>query len=884
MHSYLSNKVERTYLADYRPPPFLVPGIDLAFQLHPKETRVQSILSVTRNPAADDEAFLLNGNNLTLDSIALDGNELTGRDYSLTRSGLLLHEPPDQFELRIVNRIKPYRNKELSGLYLSGDMLCTQCEAEGFRNITFFPDRPDILSRYSVCIEASRTDYPVLLSNGELVENAVLTADRHFVRWVDPHPKPSYLFALVAGDLAVLKDNFVTRSGQHVNLEFYTPNEHLDKCHHAMDCLKRAMRWDEEKYGREYDMNRYMIVAVDHFNMGAMENKGLNIFNSKYVYAKHETATDQDFHAVESVIAHEYFHNWSGNRVTLRDWFQLSLKEGFTIFREQQFSADMGSAAVQRIRDINMVKLHQFREDAGPASHAVQPASYLTIDNFYTITVYNKGAELIRMLYLMIGPEAYRSGTDLYFRRYDGLAATVENFVAAIEEASGRDLRQFRLWYQSAGTPTVSVTRRYDAAGKTYTLDFEQRAPEALKSHGFEPMHIPIQVALLERDGGHLGIRTDKDGKGSTTEHLVELTDLKQSVTFHGIESEPVPSLLRGFSAPINLEDTEAENDLYFIMAKDDDAYCRWNAGQQVSKMQVQSLIESIQRGQPPRIDDRFLSSFEAVLDKADESPQFSAMLLETPTEISIAQSMRIVDPTAIHDARKVLVRTISDEFHGRLLNLYQAHEGDGDNSARSAGNRALRNLCLSYLIQINDSAAHDLAHAHFDSASNMTDLSAALSALVNSDSPGRQHALDSFYENWRHDQGVIDKWFRVQATAARPETYRNVVSLSQHSAFSIATPNRVYSLIGAFCSSNPYCFHAKDGSGYDLLAEYVLKIDADNPQAAAQLAGAFSEIRRYDDRRQRAMRHRLETIVSTKTLSVNVFEVVDRILKSFGT
>ena len=884
MHSYSSNQVERTYLVDYRPPAYLVPSVDLEFQLHPKDTLVRSNLTVTRNPAADEEIFLLNGKNLILESIALDGNELSKSDYSLTKLGLILHEPPDEFELKIVNRINPSRNKELSGLYLSGDMLCTQCEAEGFRNITYFPDRPDILSRYSVSIEASRSHYPVLLSNGELVDSAVLSEDRHFTRWVDPHPKPSYLFALVAGDLAVLKDEFVTRSGRNVDLEFYTPNEHLDKCHHAMDCLKRAMRWDEEKYGCEYDMNRYMIVAVDHFNMGAMENKGLNIFNSKYVYAKPETATDQDFHAVESVIAHEYFHNWSGNRVTLRDWFQLSLKEGFTIFREQQFSADMSSAAVQRIRDINMVKLHQFREDAGPASHAVQPSSYLTIDNFYTITVYNKGAELIRMLYLMIGPQAYRSGTDLYFKRYDGLAATVENFVSSMEEASGRDLQQFRLWYQTAGTPSVSVTREYDADNKSYTLTFAQRAPKSLNGHEFKPMHIPIQVALLDQSGEHIPIKTDSDTDSPDNELLIELTEMEQSVTFNDIETKPVPSLLRGFSAPIKLEDPEAENDLYFIMANDDDAYCRWNAGQQVSKMQVQSLIKAIQTGQPPNVDEKYLSSFEAVLGKAAENPQFSAMLLETPTEISIAQSMEVVDPIVIHDARKILVRTISDEFYEQLLDLYRSYQGNWDNSAQSAGKRALRNLCLAYLIEINDSAVHDLAYAHFESAANMTDLSAALAALVNSDSPNRQTALDSFYDQWRDDQGVIDKWFRVQATAARPETYQNVINLSRHTAFSISTPNRVYSLIGAFCSSNPYCFHAKDGSGYDLLTEYVLKIDADNPQAAAQLAGAFSEIRRYDDRRQRAMRNRLETIISTKSLSVNVFEVVDRILKSFGT
>ena len=884
MHFNSSNQVQRTYLVDYQPPPFRVPDINLEFLLHPTETLVKSKMTVIRAPESDGGPFLLNGKKLTLKSIEIDGENLDESDYSLNESGLTVHDPPDSFVLSISNTINPSQNKELSGLYISRDMLCTQCEAEGFRNITYFPDRPDILSRYTVYIAASRADYPVLLSNGELIDSGMISESRHFALWIDPHPKPSYLFALVAGNPALLEDQFVTQSGKFVNLEFYTPEEHLDKCRHAMNCLKRAMRWDEERYGCEYDLNRYMIVAVDHFNMGAMENKGLNIFNSKYVYAKPDTATDQDFHAVESVIAHEYFHNWSGNRVTLRDWFQISLKEGFTIFREQQFSADMGSAAVQRIRDINMVKLHQFREDAGPASHAVQPDSYLTIDNFYTITVYNKGAELIRMLYLMIGEKVFRAGTDLYFNRYDGSAATIEDFIATMEEVSDRDFLQFRLWYQLAGTPRVFVTRQYDTENNTYTLTFEQSDSSLRNGHDFEPMHIPIQIALLNQDGEPMSITSDAGKKFSDNELLVELTKRKQLVTFNNINSKPVPSLLRGFSAPIILDDPESEDEMYFIMANDNDAYCQWNAGQHLSKMQVQSLIADLQNGRVPIVDEKFLISFSAVLTKATDEPQFSAMLLETPSEISIAQTMKVVDPIVIHDARKFLLGEIAGYFNEQILELYMRLQGDWGNSEQAVGKRALRNLCLSYLIEVNDSTAQDLAYQQFETATNMTDLSAALTALVNSDSPKKLAALNSFYEKWCEDQGVIDKWFRIQATAARPDTYQNVISLSHHSAFSISTPNRVYSLIGAFCSSNPYCFHAKDGSGYDLLTKYILDIDPDNPMAAAQLAGAFSEIRRYDDRRQKAMRHRLEYIASNKALSVNVFEVVDRILKSFRT
>lgn len=884
MHFNSSNQVQRTYLVDYQPPPFRVPDINLDFLLHPTETLVKSRMTVIRTQESDGGSFLLNGKKLTLKSIEIDGENLDESDYSLNESGLTVYDPPDSFVLSISNTINPSQNKELSGLYISRDMLCTQCEAEGFRNITYFPDRPDILSRYTVYIAASRADYPVLLSNGELIDSGMISESRHFALWIDPHPKPSYLFALVAGNPALLEDQFVTQSGKFVNLEFYTPEEHLDKCRHAMNCLKRAMRWDEERYGCEYDLNRYMIVAVDHFNMGAMENKGLNIFNSKYVYAKPDTATDQDFHAVESVIAHEYFHNWSGNRVTLRDWFQLSLKEGFTIFREQQFSADMGSAAVQRIRDINMVKLHQFREDAGPASHAVQPESYLTIDNFYTITVYNKGAELIRMLYLMIGEKVFRAGTDLYFNRYDGSAATIEDFIATMEEVSDRDFLQFRLWYQLAGTPRVFVTRQYDTENNTYTLTFEQSDSNLRNGHDFEPLHIPIQIALLNQDGKQMSITSDAGKKISDNELLVELTKRKQSATFNNINSKPVPSLLRGFSAPIILDDPESEDEMYFIMANDNDAYCQWNAGQHLSKMQVQSLIADLQNGRVPIVDEQFLNSFSAVLTKATDKPQFSAMLLETPSEISIAQTMKVVDPIVIHDARKFLLGEIAGYFNEQILELYMRLQGDWGNSEQAVGKRALRNLCLSYLIEVNDSTAQDLAYRQFETATNMTDLSAALTALVNSDSPKKLAALNSFYEKWCEDQGVIDKWFRIQATAARPDTYQNVISLSHHSAFSISTPNRVYSLIGAFCSSNPYCFHAKDGSGYDLLTKYILDIDPDNPMAAAQLAGAFSEIRRYDDRRQKAMRHRLEYIASNKALSVNVFEVVDRILKSFRT
>lgn len=877
-----TERATRTYLADYRPPPFLVPNIDLRFQLHENNTQIRSKLTVTKSSiAGKNEPFILNGVNLEFVSIELNGESLGESDYILDDRGLSIFNPPDEFELIVCNTINPSKNLALSGMYMSGNILCTQCEAEGFRNITFFPDRPDILSCYTVTIEAAKRNFPVLLSNGELVEHGDVSDGSHFATWHDPHPKPCYLFALVAGELAVLEDEFITCSNRHVKLDFYVTEKHLDKCRHAMDCLKRAMEWDERVYGREYDLNRYMIVAVDHFNMGAMENKGLNIFNSKYVYAKPETATDQDFHAIESVIAHEYFHNWSGNRVTLRDWFQLSLKEGFTIFRDQQFSADMGSPAVQRIHDINLVKLHQFREDASPKRHAVQPDSYLTIDNFYNITVYNKGAELIRMLYLLLGPKQYRAATDLYFERYDGCAVTVEEFVECMEEASGLDLRQFRRWYHVVGTPKVRVERHYDRSSRMFHLTFEQIPPDQTNGKSDKPMHIPIECALLDKTGKRMALALDSNPDKVADEFLLELTEMKQTFKFTNVNVDPAVSLLRGFSAPILVEDSKADEQLHFILSHDDDAFCRWEAWQRISKAELLQLVADIKNGEWPKINETFFSTYSAVLDSALVDPQFSVLLLEPPTEISIAQAMDVIDPSAIHQARKLLIRSIAERFFERFVNLYLNLHPLPNLSPKAVGERSLRNLFLSMLVELDTEIVHEMAMDQFHHSNNMTDLVAALKALVSSNSPFRETALEAFYKKWKEDSGVIDKWFRIQATVVRDDTLKNVIRLSSHQSFSFHTPNRVYSLIGAFCHANPYCFHAADGSGYELLKKNVLTIDKYNPQGAAQLADAFSEVHRYDEGRQDAMYQRLDEIASSKSISVNAFEVVDRILKS---
>ncbi len=881
MDSPTKVQIKRTYLADYEPPAFDIPQIELSFDLHPDKTSVHTSLTVRKRAANDDLPLFFNGKNLQLESISVNNQKLQSNNFKLDEDGIWIQVPDIEFQLDIRNTINPSENLALTGMYMSGDVLCTQCEAEGFRNITYFPDRPDILSRYSVSIRASKESFPVLLSNGELTEEGDCDGGCHYRTWVDPYPKPCYLFALVAGPLAVLEDKFTTQSGKNVKLEFYAAGNNLDKCTHAMNCLKRAMRWDEHAYGREYDLNRYMVVAVDHFNMGAMENKGLNIFNSKYVYAKPQSATDQDFNAIESVISHEYFHNWSGNRITLRDWFQLSLKEGFTIFRDQQFSADMGSPSVQRVKDVNLVKLHQFREDDGPTRHPVQPVSYLTIDNFYTITVYNKGAELIRMLHLLLGAQAFRAGTDAYFDKFDGTAATVEDFVSVMEQAGNLNLTQFRLWYKVAGTPKITVDRHYDPDSNSYQLTLTQIPPK--NSNGIaKPMHIPIKCALLNPKGEKIPLKLSEDEPQAKTELILQLTKKTQTFSFNNVDSKPVPSLLRGFSAPVIIEDSAAESELGFIMSNDDDAYCRWDAGQRTFKKQVNKLIEQIQNKRKPEVDGAFFRTFGSVLEDAEDDPQFKALLLESPSDISIAQTMPIIDPIAIHHARKHLNREITRRFYDRLLELHHEMSGTTSLSPEDIGKRSLRNLCLGYLIQLDTEPVHQIAEDQFNNSSNMTELAAALGALVNSNSPFHNSALDSFFNQWKQDHGVIDKWFRVQATAPRDDTLTKVVKLSQHPAFSIHTPNRLFALVGAFCHGNPYCFHSLDGHGYDLLVEYVLKIDRLNPQGAAQLADAFSEVRRYDKNRQNMMRERIERIVAVKNLSNNVYEIAERILVAF--
>ncbi len=870
---------KKTYLKDYRPPAFRIEKLNLQFELDDEETRVSSRFTVTRD-INTKEPLLLDGEELALKSIRLDGRELDKIEFSIHRNELTIPTLPDRCEIEIENTIRPQDNTSLMGLYLSEGNFCTQCEAEGFRRLTYFIDRPDVLTVYTTKIIADADRYPVLLSNGNLVGEGVLDDGRYWAEWHDPFPKPTYLFALVAGDLAHIEDEFVTRSGRKVRLFIYTPEHNIDKCDHAMSALKRAMQWDEQTYGREYDLDRYMIVAVDDFNMGAMENKGLNIFNSKYVLAKPDTATDADYEAIDSVIGHEYFHNWSGNRVTCRDWFQLSLKEGFTVFRDQEFSADIASRGVKRIEDVNILRTHQFREDAGPMAHPVRPDSYLEINNFYTLTVYNKGAELIRMLHTLLGRDGFRKGIDLYFERHDGQAVTVDDFITALEDASDVELKQFKRWYSQAGTPVLDIERVYDADGKTFYLTVKQSCPATPGQDTKEPFHIPLKVALLDAKGHALPLGKNHVGV-SDSESVLEIKSTEHSFEFSGLEQEPVPSLLRGFSAPVKVNLKRSDAELKFLMAHDLDSFNRWDASQQLASQQILHLVDDIKSERPLQADNGFVDAFTTTLAQDFDDKAFQAEALTLPSETLIAERMDPIDPQAIHLARVFLKQELARTLKTKLHECYTELTSDGLYRIDSAsiGKRRLRNLCLSYLMEMDDSGVHQLCLDQYRQAQNMTDRITALSALANSNSPERQPVLEDFYQTWKNESLVVDKWLSVQARSRLPQTLHDVRGLTQHEAFNIKNPNKVRSLIGSFCLGNPALFHAEDGGGYELLSEFVIAVDGLNPQVAARLASGFNDWRRYDSARQMLMQQNLQHITSQSKLSNDVYEIVTKAL-----
>ena len=878
-----STRPSAIYLSNYQPPAFLIETVDLHFKLDEEDVQVRSRLRVVRaEGTTTDAALTLHGEQLVLESIELDGQQLSATDYQLEADSLSIKVVPDRFELIITTRIKPQDNTELSGLYKSSGNFCTQCEAEGFRRITYFLDRPDVMARYTTTISADRQRYPILLSNGNLIESGETDDGRHWVRWEDPFPKPSYLFALVAGTLASIEDRFITASGREVQLLVYVQPHNLDMCDHAMQSLKKAMRWDEEVYGREYDLDCYMIVAVDDFNMGAMENKGLNVFNSKFVLARPDTATDMDYQNIEGVIGHEYFHNWSGNRVTCRDWFQLSLKEGFTVFRDQEFTADMTSRGVKRIQDVNQLRTYQFREDAGPMAHPVRPDSYVEINNFYTTTVYNKGAEVVRMLHTLLGAEGFRHGTDLYFQRHDGQAVTTEDFVCALEDANGVQLQQFRNWYSQAGTPVVQVERHYNPVAQTYALTLQQHCPDTPGQHEKQPFHIPISMMLFDAQGQALPLQLYGESQPQGTERVLQLCQEQESFVFQDISAEPVPSLLRGFSAPVRLEMEYTDAELSFLLAHDTDPYSRWEAGQRLAVRLILTLTDAWQAKLEMQVPAFFDHAFTAVLSAKDIDPAFKALALTLPSETYLAEFMSVIDPLALHKARQFLRRHLAEHLRDIWLQTYREHTcvGPYQTDAEAVGMRSLRNVCLAYLMELDsDTEVVALCLEQLRAGQNMTDVMAALASLAQRDEPIADQCLAEFYERWQNEPLVVDKWLSVQALSSRPDTLNRVKALTRHPAFSLKNPNKVYALLRGFSQGNPVRFHAPDGSGYIFMGEKISELDRINPQVAARLVAIFNDWRRYDDNHQRMLRDTLITLRDNVRISKDIYEIVSKAL-----
>ena len=865
--------------SEYTPAAFVVQRVDLAFSLEPRDTRVRARLEVRRR-GGKGAPLVLNGEELELLTLSIDGRPLAPGAWTLDAEHLTIPGVPDAFTLESEVRIVPAANTALSGLYTSGGSFCTQCEAEGFRRITFFPDRPDVMARYTVTIEADRARYPVLLSNGNRVAVEALPGGRQRVRWEDPFPKPCYLFALVAGDLHCHAGSFRTRSGRDVRLEIWVEPKDADKCEHALRSLGQAMRWDEERFGREYDLDLYMIVAVSDFNFGAMENKGLNIFNSKFVLARPETATDDDYESIQGVIAHEYFHNWTGNRVTCRDWFQLTLKEGLTVYRDQEFSAQTNSPAVQRIADVGALRLRQLPEDAGPMAHPIRPESYLEMDNFYTATVYEKGAEVVRMLATLLGREGFRRGMDLYFQRHDGQAVTCDDFRAALADANGRDLAQFERWYSQAGTPVLGAAGAWDEEAGRYALTLRQACPAGQDAERWRPLHVPVRVGLVGPDGADLPLALE-GGEGAPLERVLELTTAEATFVFTGIRQRPVPSLLRGYSAPVILEIERSRAELAFLFAHDSDPFCRWDAGQALFAGAILEAAEAVRAGREPRLDPAVVEAFRAVLVDPRLDGSMRAVSLTLPPERELVLRMARPEPTSLHRGRELVVERIAGALRDELRAVHERLRPRAPYSAERAeiDRRRARNLVLGYLVATREPESVELARAQLDGADNMTDAEAALAALTEVEGPVREGALARFHGRWAADPLVVDKWFALQAKCTLPGAPARVRALAAHPAFNTANPNRVRALVSAFALDNVSGFHDPSGEGYAFVADHVLEIDPRNPQLASRLAAAFLVWRRFDPARQDAMRRQLERMAAREGLSKHTFEIVQKAL-----
>ncbi|MDR2213515.1 MAG: aminopeptidase N [Pseudomonadales bacterium] len=879
------------YLRDYREPDYLIDETELDVRLFEDHTLVRARLRLRRNPEGQGAGapLVLDGRHLELLELKLDGALLPPERYEVSAEQLLIAQVPEIFTLESLVRIHPENNTTLDGLYKSRVMFCTQCEAEGFRKITYYLDRPDVLSSFTTRVEADKARYPVLLSNGNPIARGELPDGRHFVTWQDPFRKPCYLFALVAGDLQAVRDSFITQSGRVIELYLYVETKDLDKCEFAMGSLKRAMRWDEEVYGREYDLDIFMIVAVDDFNMGAMENKGLNIFNSSCVLANPATTTDFSFQRIESIVAHEYFHNWSGNRVTCRDWFQLSLKEGFTVFRDAEFSADMGSRAVNRIEDVGFLRTVQFAEDAGPMAHSVRPESYMEISNFYTVTIYEKGSEVVRMMANLLGPQKFRAATDLYFARFDGQAVTTEDFVRCMEEISGMDLTQFRRWYTQAGTPRLTVKREYDAKNREYLLTVSQETPATPRQPHKEPFFIPLTVALLDAKGKELPLQLGGNDTVSSSK-VLQVTEATQTFRFTNIPEQPVPSLLRGFSAPVKLSCDFSREELMFLMSHDGDGFVRWEAGQQLALQVFDDGLAAWREGKEYAIDQRLVQAYRDVLRASLEQPDIDkamiANLILLPSEAYIAEQMTVVEVEGIHRVRESLRRQLAQALLGELSAVYQANLNDApyEYAAEPVAKRALKNTALNYLMTLQSPEWFAAARRQFEQANNMTDESAALRAFINNPCAAnaalRDELVERFYQKWKHETLVVEQWLSMQSAAPVADNLPRIQALIRHEAFDLRNPNKVRSVIGAFCNSNAVGFHAADGSGYAFLGDYVIELNQLNPQIASRQLTPLTRWRRYDAARQALMKAQLQRIMAQPELSADVYEVLSKSLQ----
>ena len=875
------------YLKDYQAPDYLIDETHLTFELFDDHSLVHAQLVMRRNPerGAGLPPLVLDGELMELLGVKLDDTDLTADQYQLAADSLTLQPRSDAFTVDTSVRIHPETNTALEGLYKSTGMFCTQCEAEGFRKITYYLDRPDVMSRFTTTLIADQQQYPILLSNGNPVGNGPQEDGRHWATWEDPFKKPAYLFALVAGDLWCVEDSFTTMSGRDVALRIYVEPENIDKCAHAMTSLKKSMRWDEEAYGREYDLDIFMIVAVNDFNMGAMENKGLNIFNSSAVLARAETATDAAHQRVEAIVAHEYFHNWSGNRVTCRDWFQLSLKEGFTVYRDAGFSADMHSPTVKRIQDVAYLRTHQFAEDAGPMAHAVRPDSFIEISNFYTLTVYEKGSEVVGMLHTLLGAEGFRKGSDLYFERHDGQAVTCDDFIRAMEDANGVELSQFKRWYSQAGTPRLQVSEHFDAQARTYSLTLRQSCPATPDKVEKLPFVIPVALGLLGASGQELPLRLADEATAVGTSRVLAVTDAEQTFTFVDIDEQPLPSLLRGFSAPVKLSFPYSRDQLMFLMQHDTDGFNRWDAGQQLSVQVLQEMIGQYQRGESLAMDSRLLTALASVLDNTELDPAMVAEMLSLPSEAYLAEISEVADVDAIHAAREFARKQLADGLFDGLWARYQANREVSRSTAYVAekehfARRALQNIALSYLMLSERPEVLAATLEQYDACDNMTERLTALAVLVNSPFEAEKaRALQAFAEHFKDNPLVMDQWFSVQAASGLPGGLARVKALMQHPAFTLKNPNKVRALIGAFAGQNLINFHAADGSGYRFLADLVIELNALNPQIASRQLSPLTRWRKYDSKRQALMKAELERILASGPLSSDVYEVVSKSL-----